>query len=262
MNDILARMGPITLEEMDSIKLMNRIDSKFVTSGDVLRDVLEDAAVRGYRVCTIGGQRITGYLSLYYDTPDLAMYTAHHNGRKTRQKVRTRTYLVSGESFLEIKRKNNHGRTKKKRIRIPPEDFGHFGTNAEAAAFLAEKSWFTADQLEPRCTTEFDRITLVNREKTERVTMDTNLRFHNMVTGLDGNLADAVVIELKQDGRLPSPMREILAAHRVMPYRISKYTIGTVLTDPGAKDNRFKEKVRYVEKTINKRITDRYERNI
>ncbi len=262
MNDILASMEPITLEEMDAIKLMNRVDTKFVTSGDVLRDVLEDAAARGYRVCTIGGHRITGYLSLYYDTPDLAMYTAHHNGRKTRQKVRTRTYLVSGESFLEIKRKNNHGRTKKKRIRIPTEDFGHFGTNAEAAAFLKEKSWFTADQLEPRCTTEFDRITLVNREKTERVTMDTNLRFHNMVTGLDGNLADAVVIELKQDGRLPSPMREILAAHRVMPYRISKYTIGTVITDPGAKDNRFKEKVRYVEKTINKRITDRYERNI
>ena len=83
-----------------------------------------------------------------------------------------------------------------------------------------------------------------------------------MATGLDGNLADAVIIELKQDGRLPSPMREILASHRVMPYRISKYTIGTVLTDPGAKDNRFKEKVRYVEKTINKRITNRYERNI
>ena len=190
------------------------------------------------------------------------MYMAHHNGRKTRQKVRTRTYLVSGETFLEIKRKNNHGRTKKKRIRIPTEDFAHFGTNAEAAAFLKEKSWFTADQLEPRCTTEFDRITLVNREKTERITMDMNLRFHNMATGRDGNLADAVIIELKQDGRLPSSMREILAKHHVKPYRISKYTIGTVLTDPAAKDNRFKEKVRYVEKTINKSITDRYERNV
>ena len=262
MNDILARMGPITLEEMDSIKLMNRIDSKFVTNATVLRDILEDAASGGYRVCTIEGQRITGYISLYYDTPDLAMYTAHHNGRKTRQKVRTRTYLVSGESFLEIKRKNNHGRTKKKRIQIPPEDFGHFGTNAEAAAFLAEKSWFTADQLEPRCTTEFDRITLVNPGKTERLTIDMDLHFHNYVTGRDGDMADAVIIELKQDGRLASPMRDILSRHRVKPYRISKYIIGTVLTDPGAKDNRFKEKIRYVEKITNKKITDRYERTV
>ena len=90
--------------------------------------------------------------------------------------------------------------------------------------------------------------------------MDTDLHFHNVATGRDGSLADAVIIELKQDGRLPSPMREILDNHRVKPYRISKYTIGTVLTDPTAKDNRFKEKVRYIEKTINKSITDRYER--
>lgn len=262
MNDILARMEPITLEEMDSIKLMNRVDTKFVTNAAVLQDILDDAAASGYRVCTIGGQRVSGYLSLYYDTSGLAMYLAHQNGRKTRQKVRTRTYLVSGESFLEIKRKNNHGRTKKKRIPIPSEDFTHFGTNAEAAAFLREKSWFSADQLQPRCTTEFDRITLVNREKTERITMDMNLHFHNMATELDGDLADAVIIELKQDGRLPSPMRKILAEHHVKPYRISKYTIGTVLTDPGAKDNRFKQKIRYIEKTINKRITNRYERTI
>lgn len=260
VNDILGRMAPISLGEMDSIKLMNRIDTKFVTSGAVLRLVLEDAAGYGYRVCEIEGQRITGYKSLYYDTPDLFMYTAHQNGRKTRQKVRTRTYLVSGQTFLEIKRKNNRGRTKKKRIGIPEEDFGHFGTNPEAAAFLKEKSWFSAEQLEPRCTTEFDRITLVNPEKTERLTIDTCLHFHNYATGREGSLADAVIIELKQDGRHPSPMKRILARHRVKPYRVSKYTIGTVLTDPGAKDNRFKEKIRYIEKTINKKITDRYER--
>ena len=262
MNDILARMEPITLEEMDAIKLMNRVDTKFVTGGDVLRDVLEDAAARGYRVCTIGGHRITGYLSLYYDTPELFMYTAHQNGRKTRQKVRTRTYLVSGQTFLEIKRKNNRGRTKKKRIPIPQENFMNFGSNPEAAAFLAEKSWFTASQLQPRCTTEFDRITLVNPGKTERLTIDMDLHFHNYVTGRDGNMADAVIIELKQDGRLASPMRDILSRHRVKPYRISKYIIGTVLTDPGAKDNRFKEKIRYVEKITNKKITDRYERTV
>lgn len=262
MNDILAMMEPITLEEMDAIKLMNRVDTKFVTSATVLRDVLEDAAGKGYRVCTINGQRVTRYLSLYYDTPALAMYTAHHNGRKTRQKVRTRTYLVTGDTYLEIKRKINNGRTKKKRIPIPREDFAHFGTNPTAAAFLKEKSWFSADQLEPRCTTEFDRITLVNEEKTERITMDTNMCFHNMATGLDGNLSDAVVIELKQDGRLSSTMLDILTRHRVKPYRISKYTIGTVLTDPNAKANRFKEKIRYVEKIINKKITDRYERNV
>jgi len=255
-------MAPVTLEEMDSVKLMNRIDTKFVTSERVLLDILADACAEGYRVCTIGGRQVTGYNSLYYDTPDLFMYNAHRSGRKTRQKVRCRTYEVSGQTFLEIKRKNNHGRTKKKRLEIPPEYFSHFGDDPAAAAFLAEKSWFTADSLQPRCTTEFRRITLVNPAMTERLTIDTGLHFHNFVTGRDATLQDAVIIELKQDGHLPSPMRAILARHRVKPYRISKYTIGTVLTDREAKDNRFKEKVRYIEKTINKKITDRYEREI
>ena len=102
----------------------------------------------------------------------------------------------------------------------------------------------------------------MNPGKTERLTIDMDLHFHNYVTGRDGNMADAVIIELKQDGRLASPMRDILSRHRVKPYRISKYIIGTVLTDPGAKDNRFKEKIRYVEKITNKKITDRYERTV
>ena len=259
MNDILGRMEPITLGEMDSIKLMNRIDTKYVTDSDTLRGVLEDAAAQDYRVCDINGQRITGYKSLYYDTPGLDMYNAHHNGRKTRRKVRTRTYLVSGDSFLEIKLKDNHGRTRKKRTAIEKEEFTQFGDNPTAAAFLQQKSGFRADELEPHCTTEFDRITLVDAAHTERLTIDMGLHFHNFVTGLDGNMANAVIIELKQDGRSESQMRKILLDHRVKPYRISKYTIGTVLTDPGAKDNRFKEKIRYIEKTINKRITDRYE---
>ncbi len=252
-------MAPITLGEMDSIKLMNRIDTKFVTNGTVLADILEDAADEGYRVCVVGGQRRQEYYSLYYDTPDLFMYTAHQNGRKTRQKVRCRTYVASGDTFLEIKKKNNRGRTRKKRMRLPLEFRSHFGDDPAAAAFLADKSWFTADELEPRCTTEFSRITLVNPAGTERLTIDSNLHFHNLVTGMDGDMGEAVIIELKQDGRADSRMKHILHSHHVKPYRVSKYIIGTVLTDWNAKDNRFKEKIRYIEKNLNHKITDRYE---
>ena len=258
---VVSSMSPITLGEMDAVRLMNRIDTKFLTDEQTLLRILDDAAAEGYRICSIEGERVTEYNSLYYDTDELFMYTAHHNGRKTRQKVRCRTYAISGATFLEIKRKNNHGRTGKKRIEIPSDCFEDFGRNPEAAAFLASKSWFTADQLKPSCTTRFRRITLVNPGMNERVTMDTALSFHNYVTGLDGNLGNAVIIELKQDGHQASQMKRILMKHRVMPYRISKYVIGIVLTDRNAKDNNFKEKIRYIEKTINHKITDRYEKN-
>ena len=39
----LSKMSPITLGEMDDIKLMNRIDTKYVCTQAVLEKVLDDA---------------------------------------------------------------------------------------------------------------------------------------------------------------------------------------------------------------------------
>ena len=151
--------------------------------------------------------------------------------------------MDSGVTFLEIKTKNNHGRTKKKRIRIPLENFENFSAAEGASDFLAEKSWFTAEQLSPRLRTTFRRITLVNNEKTERLTIDRGLHFHNYFSGKDADLEGAVIIELKQDGLCYSPMREILSQLRIKPLRVSKYCIGTALTDPVARKSRFIEKI-------------------
>ena len=44
MTEILNHFEPITLDQMKDIRLMNRIDTKFVTTGPVLRRLLEMAA--------------------------------------------------------------------------------------------------------------------------------------------------------------------------------------------------------------------------
>jgi hypothetical protein len=49
-------------------------------------------------------------------------------------------------------------------------------------------------------------------------------------------------------------MKGILLDNRVKPVRISKYCIAETLTDPSAKSNRFKPKVRIIEKTIGNKI--------
>ena len=49
MLDILDNYQPITLEEMSGIRLMNRTDTKFVTTTDQLRKLLK-LAVWQYRV--------------------------------------------------------------------------------------------------------------------------------------------------------------------------------------------------------------------
>lgn len=254
MQDGLQRLPSIRLEEMDAIKLMNRVDTKYLTNEAVLLQLLAAAREAGYRALEIDGLKITPYNSLYYDTPDLKMYLDHHNRRLFRQKVRTRMYVNSGETYLEIKLKNNKGRTKKKRRMIDPSLFLDFRSNEEAAAYLAGHSAYAATDLLPQMETRFQRITLVNADKTERLTIDTNVSFANHVTGMEASLPEAVIIELKQDGRISSPMKRILLRHRVKPFRVSKYCIGMTLTRPGIKSNRFKLKVRSIEKTTHHKI--------
>jgi hypothetical protein len=53
---------------------------------------------------------------------------------------------------------------------------------------------------------------------------------------------------LKQDGNIPSYFKQVLLDMRIHPYRISKYCLGTMLTNPDVKMNRFKKKLRYIDK--------------
>ena len=251
----LDKMGGITLDEMNAVKLMNRIDAKYVTNEATLQRMLSAAAAAGYRVLETEGARISPYDSVYYDTAGLTMFYLHHNRRLVRQKVRTRQYVNSGDSFLEIKRKNNHGRTSKKRMAIPSGSMLDFGSLPEAADYLARHSWFHAAELSPSARTAFSRITLVNPALTERLTIDTHLAFTNFRTGRKASLEDTVIIELKQDGRAASEMKGIFLDLRIKPLRVSKYCMAITLTDPSAKTGRFKVKVRAIEKIIGKKLT-------
>lgn len=112
MKSILQNFQSISLDEMSGVKLLNRTDTKFVTSLNQLRKLLS-MAEHDYRVQEINGQRIAHYYSTYFDTPTNDMYMRHQNGHQNRQKLRIRSYVDSHLNFLEVKTKNNHGRTKK-----------------------------------------------------------------------------------------------------------------------------------------------------
>ena len=111
----LEQLQPITLPEMKEIRLMNRTDTKFVTNKEKLAKLLELCQGQYYAQFN-AGSKIASYKTTYWDTDDHHFFMEHHNGRAPRQKVRVRTYMDSLDTFLEVKTKNNHGRTKKKRI--------------------------------------------------------------------------------------------------------------------------------------------------
>ncbi len=254
LQEAAAALPSISLEEMEGVKLLNRVDSKFVTDTGTLLKVLSDARSEGYRALQTEGSKLIPYSSVYYDTPGMKMFRDHHNRHLVREKVRTRVYLNSGLSFLEIKRKNNHGRTKKKRTPIPESELKDFTFDDTACAYLASHSAVTAEMITPVLSTNFTRITLVDSALSERITIDTGLQFENYRTGNQASLDGLAIIELKQDSQKQSAMRDILLRRRVKQMRVSKYCIAVVLTDSQAKGNRFKIKVRTIEKIMNRKF--------
>jgi hypothetical protein len=238
---VLKKMQTITLSEMENIRLMDRVDSKYVAPVSLLPQLLEEM-IPYFKVQVNNGLSIAPYCTQYLDTPDLKMFVMHQNGKLNRQKIRIRSYVDSNLSFLEVKNKNNKGRTNKRRV---PIDFSHLSSIQDLEGkeqFLKENTLFDTDQLEPSLANNFKRMTFVNNKATERITIDINLSFQNYQTGNTKTLDKLMIIELKQDGWQRSDFRDILNRFRIKRTAFSKYCMGTVLTNTHIKYNRFKSK--------------------
>ena len=248
-NSITDSFEPISLEEMGKVRLMNRVDTKYVTSIDKIQKLLRLAS-EGYMIQQIDGQSNMPYYTRYYDTVDTDMFYQHQRGKKNRQKVRVRHYEGSNTPpFVEIKTKNNKGRTKKKRISM---DMGtglrHYHD------FLQRHSNYNPVSLIPHIENHFYRITLVNKEMTERITIDTNLEFHNLITDERINLPNIGIIEWKRDGQSSkSELGSLLKDLRIHKSGFSKYCIGMAATNSELRQNRLKKRLRKIERINNNR---------
>jgi hypothetical protein len=246
LQETLIKFQAISLNEMDEVKLMNRVDTKFAFSFDELIGILTDLT-NDYRILEIEKTKTPFYKSLYFDTPNFDFYNDHHNGRVNRFKVRFRNYVESNLSFLEIKHKTK-GRTKKKRIVV--EDI-HQTFNIDEKLFL-DLTLDNDSNLEPKLWNSFHRMTLVNNELKERLTLDFELKFFWEEKKVEFN--NLVIAELKQEAvDRNSPFFRLMKARTIRPYRLSKYCIGSIelFGRKNIKYNRFKEKLIKL-KSINK----------
>lgn len=222
---------------MDKAKLMNRTDTKFTFSLNDLMKVLEEVK-SSYRILEIENCRVSTYQTLYYDTADLSLYLKHHAGKLNRYKVRHRTYVESKSGYLEVKFKNNKGRTIKERIKKQdvPEQWGE-----DTSEFLSKKTPFNPDVLVPNIWVNYKRITLVNNENAERVTIDTELEFVNK--DFTEKMTNLVIAEVKQYKKTSSVFLEAMKKFRIREGSISKYCLGVAVTNKNVKKNNFKEKL-------------------
>ena len=223
---------------MDRVKLMNRIDTKFVLDVDQLPAVLKNS-IKQYRILDIDGRRLFLYETLYLDTIDNQMYLDHHNGKLNRYKIRFRNYVDSKKIFLEIKFKTNTGRTIKKRIRRKEIDKLDSG---KAKMYVEENSPYLYETLEPKMWSKFRRITLVHKSVDERITVDLNLCYYTHSEEKDMSFLSIAEVKRDRSGE-PSDFISILQSRQIFPTSFSKYCFGRNLLNKDLKNNRFKTRL-------------------
>jgi ribosomal protein L30E len=238
IQETMHPFDPVSLGEMDAVKLMNRTDTKFVFLTSKLEELLR-TSMEDYKVLQIGENRIFQYNSLYYDTADLGLYLTHHNGARPRFKVRFREYVETGTVFLEIKRKTNKNRTRKCRIQVEETELE---LSDRSIQYIDERSPLQASLLNPALWTIFRRITLVGKDYPERITIDHDLSFRYGEKSIQ--LPFLTICEVKRDSFAgKSAFIRLLDELSIPPGNSSNYCMGTVLLKHQVKQNRFKPNI-------------------
>lgn len=241
--NLINDFSTISLETLGTSSLLSRYTTKYILKSSDLNNILGKAYAM-YNVLEVNGESCLPYSSTYFDTEDNSMYLDHHNGKLDRYKIRYRTYLANGKSFLEIKRKYNNGKCEKRRIAVSDTD--QFSKVEQS--FINQNSPYCTSKLDSKLQVDYQRMTLVSQNKEERCTIDWNLAFSN--DAFTYKVDDFVVIEVKKkEAKQSSYLEQILQHEGFTPMGMSKYCIGRILTDRDLKYNLFKGKILQINKS-------------
>ncbi len=251
----------IGLEELNERAAMQtRVDRKYLL--DLATAARLFPSIPGpVAVLEMQGQRSFAYDSVYFDTADLLSYRQAAFGRRRRYKVRTRTYLDSAQTFLEVKTEGVRAATVKERIPYRCADrarltaAGHDYLGQALGELLGQHK--TSDFF-PVLTTGYRRTTLL-LEQTElnpvasRMTIDTGLYWsplHRLAVGakspyrLESSYgAQGLVVVETKSGQSPSIADRYLWRAGIRPSKISKYATGLAALNPQLPANKWQRTI-------------------
>lgn len=244
LENALAAMTAVGLSGLDAVKLMSRVDSKYIFHASLLPAILNEVR-DDYQILEIDGKRQFQYDSVYLDSPDFDFYKDHHRGKPNRTKMRYRHYVDTGSIYFEVKKKIKGARTDKFRIKVP-EISQKLSSETKA---MIERLGLKSEGLELKYWVCYQRITLASAALEERVTIDLGLTIsdENNKQVFD----DLVIVEVKQGKRTrTSPMVADLRKNSIRECRLSKYTVAVAKLGQPIKANAFKEKLLKLQKII------------
>jgi hypothetical protein len=244
VNLLLNKFTSIDLDGMENYTLMKRAETKFLMNYSQFVHFIEACDDRFF-ILEIDAKRTHHYSSRYFDTDQLKSYYDHHSGKVKRYKVRFRKYDSSAACFVEFKQKTAKGVTLKQRCvstwkkELGQEDLSYLKTLQKSISF---------DKFKSSLSNDFDRITLLDKENSERMTFDLNLKFNHQ--GKVQDISKVVIVELKQEKKGISAFSNLLSKQGIKSTSFSKYCTGIALLNPKVKKNNFKKNLVKVGKWV------------
>jgi hypothetical protein len=224
----------------DKALLLNRKELKFIVPIALLDTILNECK-DDYYLLKISEESVFKYNTNYFDTLDLKLYFDHHHGKGNRFKIRERVYVKSDLKYVEIKSKTNKNQTVKSRKEIK--------NWLEAKDFIQDHTAILASDLHQSLYSEYNRITLLHKEKKEKVTLDFDLIFGEKQQSIQYNAI--VIAEVKAEKMTKIHFNEIMKKHKIRSGSVSKYCLGLISLNPQLKMNNFKMMFNQIQKANN-----------
>ena len=253
VGDCIAGLPTLSLIDInETAALQTRRDRKYLVTPETLFDVINAlSSAERVGVLEVGGRLVHQYRSVYFDTDDLLLYRMAATGRRRRFKVRRREYVDDAVQMLEVKTKDQRGRTVKARTTAAVT------TSIAAPRHLSlDEAVFVADTLRDSgiwrhppiealgavVSTGYLRTTLAGQAGGWRATIDQQLVGARVDMEAEP-LGQCVVVETKSTGA-PTPLDRALWARGMRPQRVSKFAVAMAITQPGLAANRWNRVLR------------------
>jgi hypothetical protein len=235
-SDVWSALTPIGLDDLNGrAALETRLDRKYVVPPYVAEELIARIGSE-LQVLEIDGLRSFEYETVYFDTEDFDSYLAAARSRPTRFKVRTRTYLDSAVSVLEVKMRDRRQRTVK--YRLPYAFHQRDALTPAGEHFIDDLVALQDKRLRPVLVSRYARRTVLLPTAGIRATIDSGYRCRELDEGHRAVLPAAVIVETKSTGK-PGPLDHLLWRAGYRPTRISKYCTGLAVARGGLPANKW-----------------------
>lgn len=172
MLDYSENFDLCSLEELEKATSARRKDLKLIldqNQAENLIPLLFDA----YDLLEIDGRTLFQYQTQYFDDDHFSFYYHHLQERPKRFKVRKRLYSDSNIAYLEIKEKFK-GQTFKHRLKTIDKINVLSNDELEWMKGLFPQ----ASSFKPTLYNEFERITLLSKDRKSKITLDQNIHLY------------------------------------------------------------------------------------